>query len=181
MAEEPLRVLFATPEFAPFVKTGGLGDVSASLPRALRQLGIDARPMLPAYPALQRALRPSGESVPLPALGGLPEARIVSGTLAEDLPAFLVDCPVLFERAGGPYQDSDGKDWSDNALRFALLARAAAYLGSASPLPWRARIVHCNDWQTALAAAYLAYAPPPRAAALLTVHNLAFQGIFPAD
>ncbi len=180
MAEEPLRVLYATPECAPLVKTGGLGDVSGTLPRALRRLGIDARVMLPAYRALAQFPKRDPEAPSLPPLAGLPAARIVPAMLADDLPGFLVQCPALYDRPGGPYQDGAGKEWEDNALRFAQLARAAAHLGRAGPGAWKADVVHCNDWQTGLAAAYLAFAPPPRAATLMTVHNLAFQGIFPA-
>jgi starch synthase len=180
MAGAPLRVLFATPECAPFVKTGGLGDVSGALPRALRRRGLDARLMLPAYPALASAAREAAEGIELPPLGALPAARLVPARLAEDLPAWLLECAALYDRPGGPYQDASGNDWDDNALRFAQLARAAARLGSDARLPWRAQAVHCNDWQTALAAAYLAFAQAPRAATLLTVHNLGFQGIFPA-
>ncbi len=178
MPEEPLRVLFAAPECAPLVKTGGLGDVCASLPGALRRLGVDVRLMLPAYPGLKGPLQAGHQSVPLPALGGLPAAQIVRATLPGGLPAFLVDCPALYDRPGGPYQDERGRDWEDNAKRFALLARAVAHVAT-SPLDWRAQIVHCNDWHTALAPAYLAFGATPRPATVVTIHNLAFQGLFP--
>jgi starch synthase len=178
MSKEPLRVLFATPECAPWVKTGGLGDVSGALPRALRRLGVDVRLMLPAYPGLKGVLQAGHESAPLPALGGLPAAHIVRATLPGGLPAFLVDCPALYDRPGGPYQDQHGRDWEDNANRFALLARAVAHVAT-WPFDWRARVVHCNDWQTALAPAYLAFDGTPRPASVITIHNLAFQGIFP--
>ncbi len=181
MPAAPLRVLFATPEYAPLVKTGGLGDVSGALPRALRETGCDARVLLPAYGALGALGGEEDSAIGLPAQAGLPAARIVPCVLPGAVPGFLLDCPVLYARAGGPYLDPEGRDWPDNALRFAQLARAAAWLGRADvPLAWRADVVHANDWQTALAAAYLAYAPAPRAGSLLTVHNLAFQGIFPA-
>ncbi|OGA64864.1 MAG: starch synthase [Betaproteobacteria bacterium RIFCSPLOWO2_12_FULL_67_28] len=178
MPEEPLRVLFAAPECAPLVKTGGLGDVCASLPVALRRLGVDVRLMLPAYPGFKGVLQARREGMPLPALGGFPAAQVVRAMLPGGLPAFLVDCPALYERPGGPYQDEHGRDWDDNPIRFALLARAAALVAT-SPPDWRAQLVHCNDWQTALAPAYLAFGATPRPATVITVHNLAFQGIFP--
>lgn len=182
MAARALRVLFATPECAPLVKIGGLGDVSAALPRALARLGHDVRLLLPAYPALAAVPPAEGEAIALPAAAGLPAARIVPAQLAGEMPAFLLECPALYERPGGPYLDPAGRDWPDNALRFAQLARAAAFLGRGDcELPWRAQVVHANDWQTALAAAYLAFAPRPRAGVLFTVHNLAFQGLFPAQ
>ena len=91
----------------------------------------------------------------------------------------IVDCPRLYARGGGPYQADDGDDWDDNALRFGVLAKVAANCGSESnPLSWRPDIVHCNDWPTALAPVYLAYAEGKRAATMITIHNLAFQGLF---
>jgi len=92
----------------------------------------------------------------------------------------LLDCPALYARPGDPYQDAQGADWPDNALRFGLLSRVAALLGAAgSPLEWRPEIVHCNDWPTALAPVYLHF-ERSRAASVMTVHNLAFQGLFDA-
>jgi len=92
----------------------------------------------------------------------------------------LLDCPPLYDRPGGPYQSEDGADWPDNALRFALLARTAALLGAAaSPLEWRPEVVHCNDWPTALAPVYMHF-ERGHAGSVLTVHNLAFQGLFDA-
>lgn len=182
MAEAALRVLFATPECAPLVKTGGLGDVAGALPRALARLGYDVRVLLPAYPALDGLAREEAGAIELAPAGGLPEARIVPARLPGDLAAYLVECPPLYARAGGPYLGPDGRDWPDNALRFAQLARAAAWLGrERGDGGWSAQVVHANDWQTGLAAAYLAFSPAPRAAVLFTVHNLAFQGIFPAE
>ncbi len=178
MPEEPLRVLFAAPECAPWVKTGGLGDVCASLPRALHRRGVDVRLMLPAYPGLKGTLRTAHESVPLPALGGLPQAHIARVTLPGGQAAFLVDCPALYDRPGGPYQDASGHDWEDNPVRFAVLGRAVAHVAT-WPFDWRAQVVHCNDWQTALAPAYLALGATPRPATVITIHNLAFQGLFP--
>jgi starch synthase len=93
-----------------------------------------------------------------------------------------IDCPPLYERGGGPYQDENGEDWPDNALRFGVLSQVAARLGGpASPLDWHPGVVHCHDWQAALAPAYLRYMPGPRAASVVTVHNLAFHGSFPPE
>ena len=74
------------------------------------------------------------------------------------MPLLIVDCPQLYDRPGGPYQDASGNDWPDNALRFGLLSYLAAVLaGASSPIAWRPRILHCNDWQTGLAPAYLRF------------------------
>ena len=166
-----MRVLFATPECAPLTKTGGLGDVSGALPAALRAQGHDVRVLLPAYAGLQP---PALERVHKLRLLDL-DVRILE---AQDL--LLLDCPLLYDRPGGPYQDAEGRDWPDNALRFAMLSRAAALLaGGASPLDWRPEVLHCNDWPTALAPVYL-HTEPKKAASVMTVHNLAFQGLFDA-
>ncbi|MDQ3026117.1 MAG: glycogen synthase GlgA, partial [Pseudomonadota bacterium] len=85
----------------------------------------------------------------------------------------------LFARGGGPYQADDGEDWEDNSLRFGVLSKLAAILGAAaSPLAWRPDVVHCNDWPTAIAPVYLRFDPERRAASLVTIHNLAFQGSY---
>jgi starch synthase len=90
-----------------------------------------------------------------------------------------VDAPALYDRGGNPYQDDGGADWKDNALRFGVLSRVGAMLGSIeNPLKWRPDVIHGNDWPAALVPAYLAFAEKPRAASLLTIHNLAFQGTF---
>lgn len=91
----------------------------------------------------------------------------------------MIDCPELYMRGGGPYQDEHGVDWMDNALRFGMLSKIAAMLSSAdSPLGWKPDVVHCNDWQTGLTPAYLHFAQGA-APSVMTIHNLAFQGIFP--
>jgi starch synthase len=165
------RVLFVAPECAPLTKTGGLGDVAAALPPALRSLGFDIRVLLPAYGPL-----PGREVARVDILGN--EVRILESALPSQVPLYLLDCPQLYMRNGGPYQTGDGEDWPDNALRFGVLSKAAALLGGgASPLAWRPDVVHCNDWPTALAALYLKRVPNA-AASVMTVHNLAFQGLF---
>ena len=174
-----LSILFATSEMAPWVKTGGLGDVAAALPDALRQAGHDIKVLLPAYPALTAAFPHATQVATLPAWAGLPACRLLAAQ-AGRLSLLLLDCPPLFERPGNPYLDGQGHDWADNALRFGLLSRVAARLGQAdSPLGWQADVVHVNDWQTALAPAWLHY--EGGAASVVTVHNIAFQGCFGRD
>ena len=179
MRSDALRVLFVAPECAPLAKTGGLGDVSAALPAALRALGIDVRILLPGYPGVFAGVESTGDVAALTLLEPLRPARLLEARLANGVPLFILDNPPLYRRGGGPYQDESGEDWKDNALRFGLLSHAAAILGSAaSPLSWRPQIVHGNDWPAALASAYLHYAAGSRAANVVTVHNLAFQGNF---
>jgi starch synthase len=177
-----IRALFVAAEIFPMAKTGGLGDVCSALPAALAQLGVDVRLMMPAYPRALETAKALHHVAQLPALHGLPASRILFGLTPDtSLPLFLLDCPELFQRSGGLYQDLDGRDWQDNAQRFALLNRAAAAiaLGKLS-LNWRPDIVHGNDWHAGLVPAYLSCTRGPRPATMLTIHNLAFQGIFPA-
>lgn len=182
MNDPPLKVLFATSECAPLVKTGGLADVSAALPCALRRVGIDVRVLLPGYPAVQKTAGAAGRSVPaIDALPGLGVTRLIETTLPNGVPLIVVDQPNLYDRPGGPYQDDAGEDWPDNPMRFGLLSKVAAILaGPASPLAWRPRVIHCNDWQTALAPAFLHFSPSPtaRCGTVQTIHNLAYQGLF---
>jgi starch synthase len=182
-----MKILFATPECAPYVKTGGLGDVSAALPATLAQSGHDVHLLLPAY----RGMKVSGEigdGVELPAHGPWPAAQLVPVKAPNGVTLLLLACPSLYQRAGGPYVDAAGQDYADNALRFGLLSRVAAQLGTVqSPLPgWTADVVHCNDWPCALAPLYLSLArtlplQQRTAASVITIHNLAFQGAFPMD
>jgi starch synthase len=153
-----MRVLFATPECTPLVKAGGLGDVSGALPPALRALGVQVRVLLPGYPEVLQKAGSLAEVERFSELGF--DCRILSGG---DL--LVLDCPALYQRSGGPYQDPGGQDWPDNPLRFGVLSRVAARLPGYD-------VLHCNDWPTALAPV-LARTP-----ALLTIHNLAFQGNF---
>ena len=167
------RVLFVSPECAPMTKTGGLGDVSAALPEALRAAGQDVRSLLPGY---AEVLKEIGSARPVARLKILGFDCVLhqAGSL------LVLDCPQLYVRDGGPYQTHDGRDWEDNALRFGVLSKAAALLGSArTPLDWQPEVVHCHDWPAALVPVYLRE-EPRRAATLMTVHNLAFQGNYDA-
>ena len=131
----PLAILFATSEMAPWVKTGGLGDVAAALPVAVRQTGHDIRVLLPYYPALRQAFPDAACIGEIPSLApDLPPARLLAAESA-GLPLLLLDCPALYDRPGNPYLGPDGHDWPDNAIRFGLLSRVAALLGQ-SALHW---------------------------------------------
>jgi starch synthase len=173
-----LTVLFVTPECAPLVKTGGLGDVSGALPTALAAAGVDVRVLLPAYTSVLERTPGAREIAKLDVLGH--PVRLLETRLADGVPLILVDSPALYARGGSPYQADDGEDWEDNAMRFGVLSKIAAILGgAASPIAWRPDIVHCHDWPAALAPLYLRQQPAPRAASVITIHNLAFQGLFP--
>ena len=161
------------------MKTGGLGDVSSARPAALRKAGFDVRVLLPGYRAVLAASPRATEIGRMTALGH--PVRLLEAELPHGVPLIILDCPELFDRGGGPYQADDGEDWEDNAIRFGVLSRVAATMGTrASPLDWRPDVVHCNDWPASLAPAYLAFEREARAATLVTIHNLAFQGLFDA-
>src|SRR5262245_55953172 len=173
MSSAPLRVLFAASEFAPLAKTGGLADVAAALTAALGELGVDVRVLLPAYREVLAGLGNAKRVARLPAIGSFPAAEILEAEGPRQQRLLALVCPALFERDGGPYVDSAGADWPDNALRFGLLSHAAAVLATpASPYDWRCDVLHCNDWQTALAPAFHFWRRSLRAPCLMTIHNL---------
>ncbi len=181
MADEKLKVLFATSEVAPLIKTGGLADVSAALPVALMGMGVDMRVLVPGYPQVMEALKTKGRAAVLPALPGVPPAQLIASKLPSGVPLLVIES-AIFQRSGGPYGDVAGHDWLDNDLRFGLLSYVGALLSTPdSPFPWKPDIVHCNDWQTGLTPVYLHYVAGTRAKTVITIHNLAFQGIFPAE
>jgi len=166
------------------MKSGGLGEVSHSLPTALRDIGLDVRILVPAYPPLLAAFPNASLVADIAPAGALPAARLLKAQADHGLPLLLLDCPALYRRAGSAYQTSEGIDFDDNALRFGLLCKTAALLGSRnSPLTWRPKLIHCNDWPSGLTPAYLHFEreKAPTAATLMTVHNLAFQGNFAPD
>jgi len=186
--EAPLRVLHVAAECFPLLKTGGLADVAGALPVAQRRLGLDARLLLPGHPALREGLHDAVEVARFGPAFGAARVSLLAGALGPaGLPAYLIDAPWLYEREGSPYVGPDGREWSDNHLRFALLGFVAAQLGAGALDPrWSARVVHAHDWHAALAPAYLAAHGAARTGAarsrsVLTVHNLAYQGAFPMD
>lgn len=174
-----LTVLSVASEVFPWVKTGGLGDVVASLPKALVGEGIAVTTLVPGYPAVVDALRDGAVVHQYASLHGGP-ARVIAGR-AGALDLFAIDAPHLFARPGNPYIGADGKDWPDNALRFAALGMVAADVGRGAVRGFAPDIVHAHDWQAALAPAYLHYGAGPRPGTVMTVHNLAFQGQFPGE
>jgi starch synthase len=174
-----LRVLFAASEAHPLTKTGGLADVAGALPAALRGLGVDVRVLLPGYAEVLRAIDDAKPIAALPSSGFFPRGELLSARTPDGQPLVVLVSSELYERDGGPYLDAAGRDWADNAVRFGFLSYVAALVASErSPIDWPCDIVHCNDWQTGLAPAYLHWWGAQHAPALMTLHNLAYQGIF---
>lgn len=175
-----MKILFAASEAAPLVKTGGLADVAGSLPAALHIRDVDIRLILPAYPqAVQKlpGIRELGRFFVGPEGQ---EARLLESHLPpHGLPVLLVDHTEYFDRPGNPYTASDGSDWYDNARRFGFFCHAIAALARGEgPIDWKPELVHCNDWQTGLVPALLSE-DEDRPKTLFTIHNLAYQGVFP--
>ncbi len=174
---EPLAVLAVASEAFPVVKTGGLADVIGSLPKALLSQGVATRTLIPAYPIV---LANCGDKEVVGQMSVLGENVTLWASHCHGLELLLVDCPALFDRRGGPYLDDQGKDHPDNWRRFALLSAVGARIAAEGVEDWRPDIVQLHDWQAGLTAAYM------RAASvdiptIITIHNLAFQGQFPAS
>ncbi|MBI3567949.1 MAG: glycogen synthase GlgA [Gemmatimonadetes bacterium] len=174
-----LHVLSVASEVYPWVKTGGLGDVVGALPAALAAEGIATRTLVPGYPAVIDAMRHATTAHSYAELQGGP-ARVIAGR-AGGLELFALDAPHLFARPGNPYLGPDGRDWPDNALRFAALGAVAADIGRGAVHGFTPQVVHAHDWQAGLAPAFLHYGGGQRPATVMTVHNLAFQGQFPRE
>ncbi len=172
-----MKVLAAASEAFPLVKTGGLADVVGALPRALATQGVEVRTLVPGYPAVTAALGAADPVYAIPTLHG-GAARVLAGH-AGGLDLFVLDAPHLFDRPGNPYTGPDGRDWPDNPQRFGALARVAADIGLGAVPGWVPGAVHCHDWQTGLAPAYLALAGGARPRTVMTIHNLAFTGQVP--
>ena len=175
-----MRVLFVTTEMDDFVRVGGLAAVSAALPRALRSWS-DVRTMLPGYRDVLEQLTHIEIAGQCAAVGEMPACSIGRAATRDGMPVYVLLCPQLYDRPGNPYGDEGGKDWPDNDIRFARFASAAAELAMGKvDKNWAADLVHANDWQAALVPAYLAWRKA-RTPTILTIHNLAYQGLFPKE
>jgi starch synthase len=180
----PLRVALVSAEVTPFAKTGGLGDVTAALAAYLHRHGHEVRLFLPLYASLAAE---GLDLQPVPQVQGVPlrmgpwqlSFSLWRGRLPDgETPIHFVHCPALFGRQG-----IYTTDW-DEGLRFAFLTRAA--LAACQHWQWAPEIFHCNDWHTALGPLYLKSVYSwdrlfHGTRSVLTLHNLGYQGIFPAQ
>jgi len=174
-----MRVLYVSSELYPLVKAGGLGDVSAALPPALRRVGVDVRLFLPGFPAFREGIENQEKVVSLGAAFGASSVTIYRGRVPETgVPAYILDAPELYDRPGGPYSDSQGHEWHDNPRRFALFGWAATRFADGD---WRPDVIHAHDWHAGLTPAWLAAQPGWRPPSVFTIHNLAYQGLVPAE
>lgn len=173
-----ITVLAVVSEIYPLIKTGGLADVAGALAGALAAEDIAVVTLVPGYPSVMNKIS-AAEPVLMETdlFGG--SARVLRATAA-GLDLFVLDAPHLFARPGGPYTGPDGQDWPDNPFRFAALCQIAARLAFGECPRFRPDVVHGHDWQAGLTAAYLTYDGRRHPATVITIHNLAFQGQYPA-
>src|SRR5262245_35039705 len=178
-----MKIVVVASEAVPFAKTGGLADVAGALPPALERLGHQTTLIIPCYNGAWRAglpLTASGLTLRVPVGSALVEGHVHTATLPRsNVPVYLIDQPGYFDR-DGLYQ-RDGVDYRDNCERFVFFSRAV--LETIRLLDLRPDVIHCNDWQTGLIPIYLDefYRSRPglgTVGTLLTIHNLAYQGIF---
>ena len=168
-----MKVLSVASECVPLVKTGGLADVVGALPPALAPHGIEMRVLLPGYRSVLSQL----SAKPVASLDG--GQRILAAEHA-GLSFFILEAPELFDRTGSIYLTPEGHDWPDNPQRFAALSVAADAIAGGAIKGWTPEIVHCHDWQAGLAPYYIRKRGR-KARTVMTIHNIAFQGIAPAD
>jgi len=179
------NTLFVAAEAQPLAKTGGLADVVGGLAQALHQRGADITVLMPGYPravAAARNVRSLGAvHLPMALPPGHSPARLLQGQMPDTgVRVVFLDCPSLYDRPGSLYVDATGRDFCDNAQRFAALAHAATAIAAGeTPLPVP-QLVHAHDWHAALTP-LLMQARGLRIPAVCTIHNLAFQGVFPME
>ena len=198
-SDRPLRVLVAASEVVGFAKTGGLADVAGALPRALAERGLDVAVIMPLYrTARQSAATPRATEIVFDVR--LSErsypARLWRATLPNsEVPAWLVEQPEFFDRddasrGRGLYQFVDGhghkQDYPDNGERFTFFCHAV--LAALPKIGWWPDVLHANDWQTGLIPPLLRQgtavrhdSPFESLRTLFTIHNIAYQGVFPAS
>jgi starch synthase len=187
---EPLRILFVTAEVTPFARTGGLGDVNGALPPVLAAQGHDVRVAMPLYQSVRErevALTRVLADLDVPLIVANRRTQVWQSVLDgqngrhEYVPVYFIEQDDYFARPA-LYGNERG-DYPDNAQRFLFFCRAV--LALAERLSWFPHVVHCHDWHTGLVPAFLRSLPglAPQwssAASLFTIHNLAYQGVFPA-
>ncbi|HEY8580253.1 MAG TPA: glycogen synthase GlgA [Beijerinckiaceae bacterium] len=171
------KVLFVTSEMSDYVQAGGLGEVSSALPRALRT-ACDVRVLIPGYRQVLARHADIEHVTRLPGAGDIPPCDLGRVRTPDGLVVYVLLSPELYAREGSPYVDAKSVDHADNDLRFGRLSLAAADIACGlGDSGWVPDNLHLNDWPSALASGYLAWRGA-RTPSLLTIHNLAYQGVF---
>lgn len=185
--QQPLKILFVSSEVAPFAKTGGLADVSAALPKVLKDMDHDVRIVMPKYGSINERRYTLREVIRLKEIsvsvgGKVVHANVKSSFLPDSkVQAYFVGSNEYFNRPGFYVDPETNQDYPDNAERFSFFSRSA--LEILKKLHWQPDIIHCNDWQTALIPYFIKKLYKENSffvgtKTLLTIHNVAFQGIF---
>ncbi len=179
-----MKTLFVTSELFPYNKTGGLGDVCAWLPLSLKKAGIDIRYLMPAFPSILQNFTELTLVAKFENKFKCKEINVYKGNIkGNPIKFYLIDAPELFLRAGNPYSDACGNAWGDNHIRYAAFSWVAAQFAEGEIDNWTPDVIHVNDWMTALTPAYLEVLkrknPKIKTASVVTIHNLAFQGVYP--
>ena len=185
--KKKLNILYCSSEVTPFSKTGGLGDVSGSLPKALAEMGCDIRVITPLYPGVSESPDRFKKLLgPLSVKTGerAEECSLFESRLPDSkVPVYFISNDKYFNRKG-LYQD-EGRDYEDNLERFSFFSMAV--LSSVKKMDWSPDIIHCNDWQTSLVSIYLKTIVKDdrelrefyrNSGSVFTIHNLGYQGIF---
>lgn len=179
-----MKILLVASEATPFAKTGGLADVAGALPKALKQLGHDVRIIMPFYSEVQGggfAVRKGRKSVEVE-IEGAPRKGFMRQSSLDGIPVYFIENREYFQRKH--LYGTPAGDYPDNPQRYAFFCRGVLQL--LKKMDFRPDIIHCNDWQTALIPLLLKYelAMDPffmKTASLYTIHNLAYQGLFPPE
>jgi starch synthase len=173
------KILFASSETHPLIKTGGLADVAGSLPIALTQLEQDVRIIMPNYLAIKNC--EPGRYICTVRVNNIDVNILETHLPNTDIIVWLVDYPPYFGHPGNPYNDENGTPWPNIGDRFSLFCRLVVEVAmDRAYLNWNPDVVHCNDWQTGLVPALLSL-EEHRPATVFTIHNMAYQGVFPSS
>lgn len=173
-----IKQLSIASECAPFVKTGGLADVVGALAHVLGEHNVECRVLLPLYRQIAHLATGAQEVLDAGSKFGGPVRVLAKQASGIDL--LLIDAPHLYDRPGQIYLNENGVDWADNHLRFGLLSWLGAEIGRNGVAGWRPDVLHAHDWQAGLTPVYSRYGDGPVPRCVLTIHNIAFQGVFPA-
>ena len=186
----PLNVLFVSSEVDPFAKTGGLADVAGALPQTIRQLDHEIRVIMPRYGSINERKSHLHDmlrlkDIEIPVGKKTFSANVKSSFISNNhskVQVYFLDNPNLFGRTGLYGSPETKKDYADNDERFIFFSRGI--LEVLKRLGWAPDIIHCNDWHTGLVPVYLKtlYKDDPfykDTRTVFTVHNMAYQGVFP--
>ena len=175
--DKNLSVLCVASECFPLIKTGGLADVVGALPLALEKTGLKVTVFLPGFPSVLAGLTRKRTLAKIDA-GGKP-CKLITGKTETGLSIIAFDAPHFFDIEGNPYLDTAGNDLHNNGEKFAAFSRIAAQLAMGTVGRKKYDVLQAHDWQAGLSAAYLKASGDSHVKTVLTIHNLAFQGLFP--